>query len=419
MTAREWLGQAQSTTDVWTVALSGTVISQAYTLTINGKTVTYASTGTDTVATILAALVAAWNSLSPLPPPEFQELLAAGIGAVGSFTGMTATQKIAGRPTTITAATSGAATFTITNTTVATGPQDFANGANWNPTGTPANGDTLTFDVGSTPCTYNINTSLTGVTVNVSEGYSGTIGLSAINGQGMQSYAEYRGIYLTLAGGTLLVNCSTLARGNFTFGAHLANIRLLNCGQRANANVPTILITGGNSSSTLDVSKSDFGLAFYAGTTAVLNTLNTGYLSNASGDVKGVVGPGATITTVTKNGGSLNLRAGATTVSQDVSGGSLNISDSAAVTTLNVYSGTCSLKTIGTIGTINAYGQAIVDFSKDTRAKTVTNPINVFDSRVQIIDPAKTVNSGTLSINGEGIASCNFNHGGISTLIVT
>jgi hypothetical protein len=418
-TAREWLGQSQSVTDVWTGAISGTVTSQTFTLTINGKNVAYTSGGSDTVAIVAAGIVAAWNALSPLPPPEFQELIAAGIGAIGAFTGFTVTQKVAGRPTVITAATSGAATFTITNTTVATGPSFFDNAANWNPSGAPANGDTLTFDVGSTPCCYNITTALTTVTVNVLEGYTGSIGLPAINGSGSQTYAEYRGIYLTLAGGTLLCNCSTLTRGNFSFGAHNTFVRLLNCAQRPDPNVPTILIIGGNSSSTLDVSKSDFGLNFYAGTTSSFTTVNTGYLTNPANDVKGVVGVGATLVTVNKNGGVLNLKSGATTVTADVGGGTLTVSEAAAITTLSVYAGQFNYRSTGTIGTMNLYGKTIMDCSGDTRAKTITNPINVFASQVQIIDNAKTINGGTLSINGEGVTFLNVQHGGIQTAVYT
>lgn len=422
MATKEWLGNAAAVTDLWTIpAPTGTLTSQTYAVAINGKSVTYTAGGSDTATTILAGLQTNLSSVTSLPPPEFQELTWTALPSGGPYTSLTGQQNVAGRPTVISISTSGSATFsTATNTTVATGPNFFDNSQNWSTGSAPANNDTLTFDVGNVGCYYNINSSLTGVTVNINEGYTGTIGLPAINGTGASIYAEYRTQYLTLAGGTALINSSGITRCNLAFGANSVTIRAMNCSkQRPNANVPIVLITGGNSSSTLNVSKSDVGVAFYDGTTATFLTLNTAYLTSAPGDVTIVCGKGATITTVTKNGGSMTLRAGATTVTQEAIGGVLNITDAAAITTLNAYGGSVNFSSTGTLGTANLYGQTIFTCDQDPRAKTITNPINVYDARVQVIDSTKSINSGTLSINGEGIAACNFKHGGISTLVVT
>jgi hypothetical protein len=73
---------------------------------------------------------------------------------------------------------------------------------------------------------------------------------------------------------------------------------------------------------------------------------------------------------------------------------------SGAVTTLNCYGGTTVINTTGTIGTINYFDQAVLDFSQDQRAKTLTNPINVYSQGPKIFDPFKVVGSLALSLNG-------------------
>ena len=416
MTTKRWIGNAAAIADLWTITLSGTVVSQTYTLTMNSKSVTYTAAPTDTVATILAALATAWNSSTI---PEFAEYLASGTPLTGPFTSMTVMAKSAGIPGTITLTTSGSATVSIVNSSPGTGPGDFMNPQNWSDGIAPANGVTLVFDNGSVPCTYNLNSVLTGVVISVEQGYSGSIGLPFINASGLTSYAEYRATSLTLAGGTATINSGKIGRCNLEFGPNTATVRVLNTGPRPDPNVPTCLITGGNNASSLNVSKGDIGIAFYQGTTATFPTINSAFLSNVKGDVMLVVGVGAVLTTVNKNGGSVTLRANATTVNQQTSGGLLSITDAAAITTLNSSNGTINFQSSGTIGTINLYGTSVLDCSGDSRAKTVTNPINVFDSAVQIHDPMKTINSGVLTLSTADLVSVDVNHGANLSIVYT
>lgn len=420
MTQKRWLGNAAAVFDLWTInAPTGTIVSQTYSVTINGKSVTYVAGGADTASTILAGIVAAINSTSPLPPPEFQELTATALPVGGPYTSLTIQQKTAGKPTSLSVSTSGAATYSITNTTAATGPSFFDNGANWAGGSAPANSDTLIFDTGNVPCKYNINTTLTGVTVNVYPGFTGTIGLPAINADNSNTYYEYRTQNLTLAGGTLYVNATSCQRVNVAFGSNLATVRVLGTGSRLDKSTPVVLLTGGNSSSTLTINKGDVGVAFYDTTSATFSTVGTGYMTTPASDVTLTVGLGATLTTINKNGGRAYLRVGATTITQQPDGGTLTLTDSAAVTTLNVMAGTVNFQSVGTVGTINLYNKATLDCSGDPRAKTVTNPINVYDSAVTVIDPQKTINSGVLSLATSDLVTVNVNHGGNSSIVFT
>src|SRR6185437_1113966 len=333
MTVKRWLGAANAVNDLWTISLSGTVISQTYTLTINGKSLAYAASGTDTVNSILTAIVAAWNSLTaPVPPPEFQELTATAFPVAGPFTTIQLKGDVAGNPTLPSVATSGGATFSIANTTPATGPNDFANAQNWSGGVAPVNGDTLVFDNGSVACLFNLSTTLTGITVIVNPGFTGTIGLPLINTNSPTSYAEYRTTSLTLVGGTATINGPALQRFNIAFGANTSTVRIMGTGSRLDRYTPVVLITGGNGSSELDMTKGDAGLAFYLGTTANFPTIKTGFLNNATTDVSLICGPGTTLGTISQNGGNITFQSAATTANLGQAGGSMTIQDGSATT---------------------------------------------------------------------------------------
>lgn len=420
MAIKRWLGNAAAIADLWTITLSGTVTSQTYTVTINSKTVQYVADGSATVTIVLAGLQAALSAISPAPPVEFTELTATALPAGGPYTSVTMTGNTPGKPHTISVSTSGGATFAITNTTPATGPNHFTNALNWSGGVAPANSDTLVYDNGSIACKYGLSTVLTGITVSVEPGYSGQIGLPFINADNSTAtYAEYRPTSLTIAGGTVLCNSPDISRLNLAFGANTSTVRILNNGQRSDPGIPVVLVTGGNSSSELDVTKGDVGVAFYQGTSATFPVVKSGFASNAPSDASIIVGTGATLTTVTKNGGYFSTRSNLTTLNQEVAGGVVDLRDAVTVTTVNCYAGTINANTTGTIGTVNLYGKAIFNADGDPRAKTITNPINVFSSGVTVNDNQQSINSGTLSLATNGATTVNVGHGANATMVFT
>ncbi|WP_397570666.1 hypothetical protein [Schlesneria sp. T3-172] len=420
MAIKRWLGNAAAIADVWTISLSGTVISQIYTVTINSKTVQYVADGAATVSTVLAGLRAALSAISPSPPVEFTELTAATLPTVGPFTSLTLTGNTPGKPHTISVGTSGAASFSITNTTPATGPNDFKNALNWSGGVAPANSDTLVFDNGSVACKYGLSTTLTGIVVSVERGYSGQIGLPFINSDNSTTtYAEYRPTSLTLDGGTLICNSADISRCNLDFGSTDAVIRVLNSGVRADQGTPVVLITGGDSATELDVTKGDVGVAFYQGTTAEIPSIKSGFAASPLSDASIIVGPGATLDVVEKNGGYFGSRSDVVTLSQGVAGGVVDLHDAVEVTTINCYAGTVNLNTTGTIGTINLYGKSTLNADGDPRAKTITNPINVYAKDVTINDNQKSINSGTLTLATNGATTVNVGHGANATMEYT
>lgn len=407
MSTKRWLGQATATADLWTISLSGTVISQTYTITINGRSVSYVAGGSDTVTIILGALQAAFAASTAI---EFTELTAAALPTAGPYTSITLTGKTLGKPSTISVATGGGATFAITNTTPASGPNDFANALNWSGGVAPVNGDTLVFDNGSIACKYGLSTALTGIILIVDKGYSGQIGLPAINADSTTTYSEYRTTSLTLAGGTATINGPALTRCNLAFGANTSTVRVMATGQRPDTYIPVVLITGGNGSSELDVTKGDVALAFYVGTTATFPVIKTSYVLSAPTDVNLYCGTGATLTTITKNGGNLTVNSAVTTLTQGPSGGSVTIA-AGAITTLAIQGGNCIYNSNGTITTVTVSNNGFLDFNQDPRGVTVTNPILLYGEKAGVQDDLKRVNSGVLSVTSTQTTKLNVSHG--------
>lgn len=411
MATKRWQGSAQLANDLWTLTVSGTIVSQTYAVTINGKSLSYAAGGSDTATIIYAAFVTLWNSTAVPAPPEFKELI-----ATSDASGLYLNGTKSGVPHTISITTGGAATVAATNTTVGTGPNSFANGANWSGGVAPANSDVLVYDSGNVPCLYDLATILTGVTVIVSQNYTGQIGLPDINTSSPSGqYFEYRTKYLTLAGGTANINAPKVNLCRIAWGAHLYTAEILNSGPGTNG-TPAILMTGGNSSSNCYVVKGTLGLAILAGETGSLALLSLAYSGNQATDANVTCGSGMTLVTVNKSGGILVLNSGATTLSQWLTGGTVTTLGSAAFTTINLNGGTGFLNATGTIATLNVANDGVANFATDPQGKTISNAINVFGSIAQVLDPSKVVNSGVLSVITVGTPLKNLDHGVSNTI---
>lgn len=401
MSTIRWLGAAADITDVWTITVGGTwATSDTVTVTINGKDVTGIVGSTTTVAevcSLIANMLA--NSLSSLGTGESYSPSSGGQGiqefkeytyAAGSTT-VVCTSTTAGVPGTISVSKSSTSgTVSISNTTAATGKKFLDNADNWSGGSAPANSDTLVFDSGSTDCLYGINTSLTGLTINILEGYSGKIGLPEVNGSGTTAYNEYRTKYLTTAGGTttVLIDDSKIQRVRLAFGANTANIVVRNTGTRVDQNVPVVLLTGGNASSTLAMTKGDVGAAFYAGETAQLSTLKTGFVSSQTSDVKFYGGTGLTMGAVTKNGGTLTFNNTITSLTHQPKCGPTTINGSGTLATATIHGGTLNWNSTGALaGTSCRVGfDGLLSFDQDPQAKTVSNDIAIYGASAKLSD---------------------------------
>ena len=152
-------------------------------------------------------------------------------------------------------------------------------------------------------------------------------------------------------------------------------------GSSPEAGLPALLWKGAHASNSLRVLRGEVGVAYYGGESATVPVLDVG------GEGRVVTGAGVVLTTVRLTGGAaLETRSGATTITLD--GGRLVVL-AGNVTTLTVDSGEVAYKGTGVIGTLNAGNEAVIDFSQDTRPRTVTTT-NVY-AGAALNDPLATV----------------------------
>ena len=152
--------------------------------------------------------------------------------------------------------------------------------------------------------------------------------------------------------------------------------------------------------------------------TSCVSLINTGFSQNAVTDVGLICGSGATLTTVSQNGGTVTIQGAVTTATVGQSGGTLIIQDGSA-TTITALNGTVVLNSTGTVTTLSLFNAAIFNCDSDPRAKDVTNPINVYDRNVTIKDNNKTINSGTLTLALSSLDQVNVFHGGNTSAVYT
>lgn len=395
MATHIWQGDAPDVQDLWTATPGGDVEGETFTLTINDKDLSYEAGASDTVADVVAGLVAAWNSTIDPPPPEFREAI-----ATNNATHVTIGAIEPGRPLTITAAATGSATLTMANVQPATGRRFLDNVTNFDTADAIANGDVLVFDRGATDVLFGLDvlSTVTGLTIRIVDGYRGRIGLPEINDVG-DSYSEYRPKYLQISGGTIEIDCATLTRCRINHGSAATTIRVLNTGQRpGNSGMPVVTLIGSHGSNTVDVSRGDVGLAVIDGEAGQYPVIRMSYVANQEADARVDCGSGTTLGSIEKTGGQLMTRSNITTLRQAPSGG-VSIVHSGTVATLIADGGTVVYNSTGAITNAFVANDGMLDFDQDTRPKTATNPIKCHGTNWRVRDSKGVVNSGAIVLD--------------------
>lgn len=185
MALKRWIGAADAVAQISTITFSTYASAQTYTVTINGKDISFTSV-TGTNSEIWAGLQAAWENSSI---PEIVEAVA----TVAS--GLVLTSRTPGQPFTVGAsATTG--TATVTPTQAATGPNFFNNADNWEGGVAPVATDDILFSESNVDCLYALDPGFALASVTIDQSYTGKIGLARLSSSG---YQEYRLRYLTLS----------------------------------------------------------------------------------------------------------------------------------------------------------------------------------------------------------------------------
>jgi len=364
-----WKGDSSAVAQVWEAEIDGYDASTTYGITINGRTVSVA--GTTDAATTVAALIVALNASTY---PEFTEIT----WAEGSTsTHVKGTADTAGVPFVAKSYTSGGTGTmdpttdnNMTEVTANAGPNAWSTATNWDTGAVPVNSDDVIVENSAADILYGLDQSAVTLTsLTIKSSFTGKIGVPRTNSRG---YVEYRDSYLAIGATTCTIGegeGTGSGRCKINFGTAQTTCTVYQSGSRFERSIPATLLKGTHASNVLNVLKGDVGVAFFEGETATVATLRQGYETNVNGDTAVVLGPGCTLTTITKSGGDLEINSNLTTLTN--SGGETDIV-AGTPGTITVTGGSVRYRTSGTCTTLTV-GPGEVDFSRDLRAVTVTN----------------------------------------------
>jgi len=390
MATRTWVGGAVETAQVTEWTFGGSWISgETITIAYGQKTWTY-TTASGVIATFLAALDTAYDALSSTTYPEYAEQTASS-----TSTKLILTADTAGKPFTATFSTNSASgTISAASTTTSnSGPNAWV-AANFSGSTLPTGGDTVIIDRDGTEIFHGLDQSgvtLANLTVLANDS---KIGLPRVNSDGTE-YPEYRDQHLKV-GATDCILDSDSGRLKVNFGSVQTACRVLNSGTGDETDVPAVLLLGTHASNTVEVARGEVGIAFHGGEASTVLTLYVGQEDSPASDARVTCGSGTTLGTITKSGGVLVVNSAIGTALTQLSGVTV-VNGTGAVASISGQGGRIVYSTAGTLnGSPVLTNGCVLDFSQDLRAKTVTNPIDCFDT-ANVFDPHKVV--GTLIID--------------------
>lgn len=395
MATRIWLGNAARVAQVNTVTPTA-VNSETYTITINGKSVSYTADASATVAEITAGLVAAFAACTE---PEFQE-----ITATDGTTLVTLTAKSAGTPFTQTSSATNTATLVTATTTASSGPNHWDAAANWSGGAVPVDADDVVIGAGTVSILYGLDQSaidLASLTVHAA--YTGQIGNPDYN----SSYREYRPTALSLGTATVVSIGSGDGSGSplirLNTGTNATTVNVYRMASSAQQGLPALQLQGSNAANVLNACSGTIGLAVGPGETAQFPTITVGYETNQTSDVQLTAGIGCTLGgTITQSGGIVDVTTDVTTWT--INSGEGTLRGSATLGTLNLDDGVLNYRSSGTLTTANVGSDGRLDFSRDQRSRTVTNCIA--SGTAQILNPYRTATfTNGILLNRTGIQS--------------
>lgn len=373
MATKSWISGAPAIAQVQDYLFAGTwEASDVITLSIGNVTVS-TTAGSTAIATIVSSLVTLWNNLSATIYPQFRKMTATAV----TSTTFRLTHGTPGVPFACTLATTetgggaadaqtidGSASSAGTESTVCSGPNHWNAAANWDANATPVDTDAVVIENSAQDILYGLpQSSIDLASLTVEPTYTGNIGLPKRNAGG---WAEYLEDYLTLGTVTTL-NIKGGKRVKIDVGSNACAANVYGTGTSPEQNVPAFLFKGTSSSNSLNVQGGSVGVAFFAGETA---DLTGGLRVSGSGSV--VCGSGVTLssTTVSQDGGNLDVSSNLSTV--NLLGGNFTNRGATTLAALTVNGGTYTCRSSGTITALKVSGKGKADFTADLRARTVS-----------------------------------------------
>lgn len=393
---------AAAVAQVNTVTVGGTAAStQVYSVTINGKVVSYTAGVSDTNTTIASSLLA--NLIGSLIA-EFNEVTWTLNALV-----ITGTALVPGKPFTNTSAATGTGTLVTAITTVNSGPLSASTLANYSTGALPTGSDTLIFE-GPASFLYDLTALAAAAPIVIfMPSHTGAIGLPDYTASG---YFEYRQKYMQLAS-TSITSRSQSGRIKLDLASTASvNISIYNAGTPLVGDPFAVNIIKTGASSILNVQKGIVGLAMGASEVATFATVNVGSLNAPATDANVTLGPGVTWTTINQNGGVVTALASGTTWNLPAGPGMGILQGTTTLTTLNANSPTSKFfwQSTGTIGAANLYPKATLDSSQVPLARTLTN--GTFQTGCTVNDPSATISfTNPFLLSGCGLEDVTLNLG--------
>ena len=382
MATRNWLGNALAIPEIYTITVGGTwVAGETLTLTINGKSVVLTIGTTVTTTEVATQIANVWNG-STLGTAYTANVFGSAVGeftestAVAASSVVTITGDTAGVPFSMSVSeTSTSGTLTLNNAQDATGPNHWTNTANWSGGSLPVDSDDVVIDR-PVSILYGLDqSSVQPASLLISSRFTGQIGLPFRNANG---YEEYRDTHLKI-GPTTITSSGASSRIKINTGTDQTALTVTTTASASETGRAAFQFIGTNASNTVTVLGGDVGIAANSGESATVATL-----IQAGGTV--TCGGGATLTTVRKQAGTLNIASATTTLVSDAGATTVSAGAHASITS---NGGTLAYTGTGTLTALVANNSASVNFDGTTAGVTVTNA-TVADS-ASLIDTSDRV----------------------------
>lgn len=372
MATTRWLGRALAVAKVATHTIGGVAsVSQVYTVTRNGKTISYTASGVDTNSTIAAALKALLDASTIT---EFAECTWTVDTAV-----ITSTCDTAGQNPTFTTAATGTGTFVTATTTAASGPNRWDVAVNWSGGAVPVNGDDVVIDLPVSILDGLDQSAVTLASLTIAASFENAyIGLPRTNASG---YPEDRGDYLQIGATTVKIGVGEgqgSGRIKINFGSVQTTVEVRKTGNSVEQGLPSLILKGTHASNAIDCQGGTTGVALFGGETATLLTCRV------ANNAQIVLGEGCTLGTISGEG-IVQINSAVTTLTQ--AGGTWTINGASAVTTLTQNGGVLNHNSSGTFGTSTIGGT--LNCSVDPSARTMTTV--TLNKGGRIVDPLNTI----------------------------
>jgi len=359
------------------------IATETITITINGKALDVLA-GSTMIATIIATVQAA---LADITDDDFDAIE----WTEDTVSKVIGEAVVAGIPFSVTFSTDSAAgTITPSTTTANKSKNDWGN-ADCYDGNVPVSTDTPKFANSSVSVRHGLDQS--GVTLDsldVLASYTGDIG--QLRYPSSPAFGPYKGTsdrYLNIGITDLLIGFGEGAGSQllyFDVAAVQLNALINKTAIPTNGETYAVKLLGTNANNVVTVNSGRVAIADEPDQVSTVLTLNVGQKTNPA-DSLVFCGPGVTLTTLNASGGTTILESGATTL--NIYGGTVEIVEG-AYTNVNVFGGTLVWKTPGTVGTLKIFDDGHVDCTKDMRAKTVTNSVQMTEGTT-LDDPYGTI----------------------------